>query len=156
VKPKPVGVAKPPKAPETKAPEKGGTPAEKPPAGKPAALPAKPMKAGDKGPDDILLKPIAGTEKKRPATPFTHKKHYDDYSVKCADCHHPVKALGGKPPTKMTCTDAGCHEATKCDGADVPKKNKACPAFEDAYHTNCIECHKQQGGPTKCAECHTG
>ncbi|MEA2624320.1 MAG: hypothetical protein QOD06_365 [Candidatus Binatota bacterium] len=154
------------KAPSGKPPA-GKAPAAKLPAGKaappakgvapaaPAAPKAAARAAGDKGPKDILLQPIAGTEKKRPATPFTHKAHYDDYSVKCETCHHPVKARGGKVDDH-TCSSAGCHAATQCDNKVVPKKNKACPFFEDAYHINCIECHKKDGGPTKCAECHTG
>jgi hypothetical protein len=132
------------------------------PAGKPAAAPkgapppVKAARAGDKGPDDILLKPIAGTAAKRPPTPFTHKKHYDDYGVKCAECHHLVKALGSKEPPQKTCTEAGCHTADQCNRQVVPAKNKACPFFEDAFHLNCIECHRSQKGPTKCAECHAG
>ena len=117
-----------------------------------------PAKAGasGKGPDEILLQPIAGTAKKRPPTPFTHKAHYDTYSVACATCHHAVKALGNKEPPQKTCGDAGCHTADQCNNQVVPAKNKACPFFEDAFHSNCIECHRAQSGPTKCAECHSG
>jgi hypothetical protein len=151
-------VAKPaagPDAATAKAPKEGGPPKGAAPPAKPMASPAKAAAKGN-GPDDILLQPIAGTEKKRAATPFTHKKHYADYSVKCADCHHPVKALGGAEPPQTTCSEAGCHMASQCNNQAVPKKNAACPNFEDAYHTNCIDCHKKQGGPAKCAECHTG
>ena len=42
------------------------------------------------------------------------------------------------------------------NGQVVGAKNKACPFFVDAYHFNCIECHREQSGPTKCGECHTG
>lgn len=126
--------------------------------GKPAA-PSAPKaaakKAGDKGPDDIRLVPIVGTAKKRPATPFTHKSHYDDYSIACETCHHPVKAKGGEVGS-YSCSASGCHTANECNGQTVGKKNKACPNFEDAYHIQCIDCHKKDGGPTKCAECHTG
>jgi len=125
---------------------------------KPAASKPPPAKAGasGKGPDEILLQPIAGTAKKRPPTPFTHKAHYDTYSVACATCHHAVKALGNKEPPQKTCGDAGCHTADQCNNQVVPAKNKACPFFEDAFHANCIECHRAQSGPTKCAECHSG
>jgi hypothetical protein len=67
-----------------------------------------------------------------------------------------VKAKGGAVPATMTCTDSGCHQADQCNGQVVTAKNKACPFFEDAYHFNCIECHRAQSGPTKCAECHSG
>lgn len=157
---KPAAVAKtdkpaaPPAGGETKAsPASSAKPAVAKP---PAAAPAKSGGGENKGPADILLKAIAGMAAKRPGTPFTHKKHYDDYSVKCVECHHAVKAKGGAVPATKTCTDAGCHLADQCNGQPVPKKNDACPAFEDAYHKNCIDCHRQQSGPTKCAECHTG
>ena len=117
------------------------------------AAPAKAAKAGDKGPDDINLKAIAGMTMKRSAVPFTHKKHYDDYSLKCEQCHHPVKAKGGSVPS-YSCSDAGCHLEAECNGAAVGKKNKACPNFEDAYHIQCIDCHRATSGPTKCGECH--
>lgn len=136
----------------------GAGEAAKPATVAPKAAPAKPATAKgggeSKGPDDILLKALAGMAAKRPGTPFTHEKHYDDYSVKCVDCHHAVKAQGGAVPATKTCSDAGCHLADQCGGQAVPKKNAACPAFEDAYHMNCIECHRKQSGPTKCAECH--
>ena len=126
-------------------------------AGAPAAKSAAPAKAaGGKGPETVSLKAIAGMEMKRAAVPFTHKKHWDDYSVKCEDCHHAVKAKGGAVPATKTCTEAGCHQATQCNGQTVAAKNKACPFFEDAFHFNCIECHRAQSGPTKCNECHSG
>jgi hypothetical protein len=149
------------------APKAGGAP-QKAPAAKTggAAAPAKPAApkpaAGgggapaSKGPANILIQPMAGTAKKQPATPFTHKAHYDDYSIDCVTCHHKVKALGGVAPKTYTCNAAGCHTADQCNNATVPKKNAACPFFEDAYHIQCIGCHKKDGGPTKCKECHTG
>jgi hypothetical protein len=140
------------------APVKGKAAAPAPPAAgaKPAA-PAAPAKAAaGKGPESIVLVALAGMEAKKPGTPFTHKKHYDDYSVKCEACHHAVKAKGGAVPASRTCTDAGCHQANQCNGQVVAAKNKDCPFFVDAYHFNCIECHRAQSGPTKCGECHTG
>jgi hypothetical protein len=137
---------------------KGKAAAPAPPAGgaKPAA-PAAPAKAAaGKGPENIVLAALAGMESKKPGTPFTHKQHYEDHGVKCEDCHHAVKAKGGAVPATKTCTDAGCHQATQCNGQTVAAKNKACPFFEDAFHFNCIECHRAQSGPTKCGECHAG
>ncbi|HEY6219248.1 MAG TPA: cytochrome c3 family protein, partial [Gemmatimonadaceae bacterium] len=126
-------------------------------AGAPVAKAPAPSKAaGGNGPDNISLKAIAGMEMKRSEVPFTHQKHWNDYGVKCEECHHAVKAKGGAVPASKTCTDAGCHQATQCNGQTVAAKNKACPFFEDAFHFNCIECHRAQSGPTKCAECHSG
>jgi hypothetical protein len=139
------------------APAKAKAAAPAPPAGgAKAAAPAAPAKAAGKGPDNIVLAALAGMEGKKPGTPFTHKKHYEDYSVKCEECHHAVKAKGGAVPATKTCTEAGCHQSTQCNGQTVAAKNKACPFFEDAFHFNCIECHRAQSGPTKCGECHTG
>jgi hypothetical protein len=152
---KPATVAKAAAAPakgKAAAPAAGGAGAGAPPAKAPA--PAK--AAGGNGPDNIPLKAIAGMEMKRPEVPFTHQKHWSDYGVKCEECHHAVKAKGGAVPATKTCTDAGCHQATQCNGQTVAAKNKACPFFEDAFHFNCIECHRAQSGPTKCAECHSG
>ncbi len=150
--------AKPPTAEKktdaAKAPAEGAAKTARAKAAPPVkAAPAK--KPGDKGPANVNLVPIAGTEKKRPSTPFTHKAHWEDYSIKCETCHHPVKAKGGAVPS-YSCSSSGCHTANECDGQTVGKKNKACPNFEDAYHMQCIDCHKKDGGPTKCAECHTG
>ena len=139
------------------APAKGKAAAPPPPGGAKPAAPAAAAKASSgKGPDSVVLVALAGMEAKKPGTPFTHKKHYDDYSVKCEACHHAVKAKGGVVPASKTCTDAGCHQANQCNGQVVPAKNKDCPFFTDAYHFNCIECHRAQSGPTKCGECHTG
>src|SRR5207237_8408298 len=123
----------------TKAAPAEGKAAAPPPTGgaKPAAAAAPAKAAGDKGPDSIVLVALAGMEAKKPGTPFTHKKHYDDYSVKCEACHHAVKAKGGAVPASRTCSDAGCHQATQCNGQVVGAKNKACPFFVDAYHFNC-------------------
>ena len=151
-KPAAVAKASPAKPATSTAAVKTAAPSSAKPA---AAAPAK-TSAGGNGPDDILLKAISGMTMKRAAVPFTHKKHHADYAVKCADCHHAVKARGGAVPATHTCTDAGCHQADQCNGQSVPAKNKACPYFEDAYHFNCIECHRAQSGPTKCAECHSG
>jgi predicted CXXCH cytochrome family protein len=155
---KPAAVAKAPAAaPAAPAKGKAAAPAGGG-AGAPLAKAPAPAKAagGGNGPDTISLKAIAGMEMKRATVPFTHQKHWNDYGAKCEDCHHAVKAKGGAVPATKTCTDAGCHQATQCNGQTVAAKNKACPFFEDAFHFNCIECHRAQSGPTKCAECHSG
>jgi len=146
---------KPPREEKPTVVARASTPAKPGASGPKPAPPVKPPPSGN-GPDDVLLKAIAGLTMKRAAVPFTHKKHYTDYKLKCEDCHHPVKAKGGTVPATRTCTSAGCHLADQCNGQVVPAKNKACPFFEDAYHFNCIDCHRAQGGPTKCAECHSG
>lgn len=139
------------------APKAAPTPAAKAaPAPAPAPKAAPAHGGGDKGPDSIVLKAIVGTEEKKPPVPFTHKAHRTEDKIDCISCHHVVKARGNVEAPSHKCTDSGCHGATQCNNQQVAKENEACPMFEDAFHTNCIECHKKKSGPTKCKECHTG
>lgn len=65
---------------------------------------------------------------------FNHKTHQG--MTACNKCHH------GQDAGKET----GC---LKCHSKSAAKSNK------DAFHKNCIGCHKEGGkGPTKCGECH--
>jgi hypothetical protein len=147
-----------PKQPAEKPPTEKQAAAEKQvPAATPMAARKEPPKApASKGPDSIVLKPIPGTAGDKPPVPFPHKAHYTDDGVKCITCHHVVKARGNVEAPSHRCTDAGCHAAQQCNNQTVEEKNRACPFFQDAFHFNCIECHKQQSGPTKCKECHSG
>jgi hypothetical protein len=87
--------------------------------------------------------------------PFAHKRHYDAHDVACATCHHAVKAQGNVEPATRRCTTAGCHTADSCNDKVVSKGNEPCPLFEDAFHADCIGCHRQKDGPVRCRECHT-
>lgn len=75
----------------------------------------------------------------RPAVLFDHEKH--------------TEALKDAP-----CTE--CHRQDKDSGALVfgvidPEKHTTRKAITDAYHDNCIGCHKERGaGPMACGECH--
>lgn len=80
---------------------------------------------------------------KFPPVQFTHAKHVTDYKIDCKVCHHKE----ADPQVKVQkCVE--CHDP-------VEVKNGACKAME-AYHKNCIDCHKKEGkaAPTKCNECH--
>jgi hypothetical protein len=49
------------------------------------------------------------------------------------------------------------HQAAEKDCATCHPGGKTgkIPGFsKDAAHKFCIDCHKQKGGPTRCAECH--
>ena len=64
---------------------------------------------------------------------FNHKTH--STSTECKQCHH-----NGESPVQKC---ESCHTAD----SKVSKK--------DAYHKNCVECHKTKGaGPTGCMDCH--
>ncbi|MDT8420020.1 MAG: cytochrome c3 family protein [Desulfuromonadales bacterium] len=76
--------------------------------------------------DDVVLK--GG---KMGAITFSHAKHAAN---DCTTCHHKGVEAG-------TCTT--------CHGVD-----KAAPDAKKAFHDQCKGCHKDNGGPTKCKECH--
>lgn len=88
--------------------------------------------AGDP-PDQITIKKSGD---KQSAVTFSHKLHSE--RTECFTCHHEAKT---KEEIKS------CFE---CHGTDA-----SAPAPKDAYHDQCIGCHKEQAkGPTKCRECH--
>ncbi len=77
--------------------------------------------------------------------PFSHKAHVEKEKIDCATCHH---------------KDKNPKEPDKCSSCHMPKdvKDNAPPA-KDAFHKNCIDCHKEAAAkgkkaPTKCNECH--
>jgi hypothetical protein len=125
---------------------------------------------GQKLPGDDVV--IPSVDEKWGQVKFTHQKHYA-YSD-CVFCHHTNNATmtaetftAGKDGKVPLCAE--CHVRKEGD----PKTPKGSDGTElwsyNAYHFNCIECHKgeithkpkgapaakKQGeGPTKCAECH--
>lgn len=68
------------------------------------------------------------------AVTFSHAKHTGKVES-CEACHH--KGVEGE----LKCTS--------CHGVD-----KAAPKAKKAFHDQCKGCHKAEGGPTKCKECH--
>ena len=84
--------------------------------------------AADAPSTDITLK--GG---KMGAITFSHAKHAEKVAD-CTACHHKGVDAG-------TCSS--------CHGVD-----SAAPQAKKAFHDQCKGCHKDQGGPTKCKECH--
>ncbi len=83
---------------------------------------------------------------KFPPVDFTHKKHIEDYKIDCKLCHH-------KDPNPAQ----GVQKCISCHDISEPKGNA--PKAMDAYHKNCIDCHKAENeigkaAPTKCNDCH--
>jgi hypothetical protein len=93
---------------------------------------------------------------------FDHKTHSADtgYGISCYDCHHhppedesalqacsvchPMEAEEGIIPE--SCLE--CHDADEIEDTETVKRL-------DAYHTQCIDCHKAVGaGPVDCNSCH--
>jgi len=107
--------------------------------------------------------------------PFSHKKHSEEY-VKayaklypngCGECHHddknkPIADL--KADSKVqACVECHkkCGEAPK--GKDAPKldKKQKLEYHSEAFHDNCIGCHKEfnkefkpKKAPITCNDCH--
>jgi len=73
---------------------------------------------------------------------FSHEMH-SVLTEDCGDCHHHSEA-GQTPPCGK------CHPAT------LASKKAGPPGLKDAYHRQCIACHKEmEMGPTGCMDCHT-
>lgn len=73
---------------------------------------------------------------------FSHETH-SMMAEDCATCHHHT-------PTGATPACGKCHSAS------MTSKTSGAPPLKDAYHGQCIGCHKDIGaGPTGCTQCHT-
>ncbi|SLM29747.1 Cytochrome c, class III family protein [Desulfamplus magnetovallimortis] len=100
---------------------------------------------------------------------FTHKKHVEDYGIKCGDCHHDDKgkALDLKAGDNVQrCVE--CHKETEKapKGEKLKKNEKIAKYHKEALHANCIDCHKDfnkekgykgkdpKAAPQSCASCH--
>lgn len=98
--------------------------------------------AQKKAPESVMLK-LEGA--KFPPVSFSHPLHTEKAKVECVECHHKDK----NPKEPGGC--AACHDLKEVKNGAIPLK--------DAYHKNCIECHKQSSAkgvtaPTKCNDCH--
>jgi hypothetical protein len=73
---------------------------------------------------------------------FSHEKH-SSFADDCASCHH-------NSPAGETPACGECHAATAASA------KSGVPELKEAYHGQCISCHKDIGvGPSGCMECHT-
>lgn len=98
--------------------------------------------AQKKPPESLMLKL---DDAKFPPVLFTHSVHTEKEKIGCVRCHHKDKDPG-EPGGCMPCHDR----------KDV---KMGAPPIKDAYHKNCIDCHKESiakkiNAPTKCNECH--
>jgi len=118
----------------------------------------------------ITLEAPDSVEAKRAAVEFQHGRHF---VLACASCHHTWE--GAEPITG--CMTSGCHDLEtlpkKADAKGIDKE-QAYRYYKNAYHGQCIGCHKRmkQGiqkmantlagiegqlattGPSGCIECH--
>ena len=118
----------------------------------------------------LTLQAPDSVEARRPPVPFPHSVHF---SYNCQTCHHKWKL----DEPIVSCTTSGCH-----DGTVAPARTKqgtvdeaaAVAYYKNAFHGNCIGCHKTlklerkklemsgrtlkqklpATGPTTCRGCH--
>ncbi len=123
--------------------------------------------AGTAPPDTIHLYEKAFKKHKKGPVAFPHKKHIEEYKLKCGECHHDANH---KPLNNLKMTDdvkpcIACHKATKrVRGEKLSKKEKIKKYYEYAMHENCKSCHKafnkkktgkvRGPAPTSCNQCH--
>jgi hypothetical protein len=96
-------------------------------------------------PDSVTIDNQYPKKLKTPVV-LSHKLHVDK-GVACTECHHTWKKEEMDTPQKC----AECHKAD----------DKGPTGLKNAYHKNCLDCHKalkkesKPTGPTvKCTECH--
>lgn len=109
--------------------------------------------AGEAESDVLIQKEDAfGGKLKRPGVPFSHQAHHEDFTIKCASCHHDFDDEGNNTWTPedgaAACED--CHESPYTNDGKMP-------SLFNAFHRQCKTCHESaQAGPMTCEDCHTG
>jgi len=101
------------------------------------------MATAQKKPNEPLSIKLEGG--KLPPVNFSHTTHTDKAKAECIKCHHKDKDTNSPEP------------CIKCHLINEVKDNAL--KAKDAYHKNCIDCHKESVAkgtlaPTKCNECH--
>ena len=120
--------------------------------------------AEQKVPEEIIIKSTLWKDHTKSAVDFNHKKHQEDYKIKCTECHHVYK--DGKNVWKKGDEVKKCQE---CHNEPTIKGEKKLPEAQQklnlkiAFHDNCLECHKELKKkdkakydkiPTTCIQCH--
>jgi len=85
------------------------------------------------------IEPPEGVTARRPSVEFPHSSHFD-YS--CKTCHHKWDFEG----PIVGCTTSGCHDAVEpIKKSEKPSGDQlvATRYYKDAYHQQCLECHKE-------------
>ncbi|MCU0663073.1 MAG: cytochrome c family protein [Myxococcota bacterium] len=72
---------------------------------------------------------------------FNHRLH-ESFKETCAGCHHHNSPFQQAPPCRE------CHN-TRATAAGEKRLG-----LEDAYHGQCMTCHKEMGAPQGCEDCH--
>lgn len=95
---------------------------------------------------------------------FDHAMHMAGYD--CSLCHHHTTGDGCEHPVCSRChastgpadqvACSGCHpdRSTSRPASDTPLYHIDKPDLLGALHLQCLSCHRADGGPTGCRECH--
>ncbi|NSW85166.1 MAG: cytochrome c3 family protein [Syntrophobacteraceae bacterium] len=118
--------------------------------------------AVDKGPDVMSIKAGLWPTPTKAPVEFTHKKHYEDHKIACADCHHVYKDgknvwKEGDPVEKCE----KCHTEPTIQGEKKLPPDQQKLNLKIAFHDNCQGCHQklkkenpETKAPVTCAQCH--
>jgi len=105
-------------------------------------------------PDRIVLDHSKDFGKKgRPPVPFPHNRHIEA-GLSCKDCHHIYE--NGKNILDESKLEEG-NQGIRCSACH---RSKSRPDLEQAFHQQCMSCHKQllkekkKTVPRFCGECH--
>jgi hypothetical protein len=125
--------------------------------------------SGAEGPDTVELGSIAQYYE---PVQFDHQMHVGLIeSNECAICHHHTLGTPVLDPICLRChagsgeTDSvacrDCHPAKRFDASylalleeDIHLFHVEKPGLQGAFHQSCLECHKENGAPTGCQDCH--
>jgi hypothetical protein len=120
--------------------------------------------AEQKVPEKITIESTLWKKHTKSPVDFNHKKHQEDYKIKCVECHHVYK--DGKNTWKegdkvQKCME--CHNEATIKGEKKLPKDKQKLNLKLAFHNNCTACHKKLKKkdrkkyakiPTTCVKCH--
>ena len=122
----------------------------------------------DDAPDEVVIDQLASLYE---PVVLDHASHVGMVDNDCSVCHHHTT---GKPTTNGKClrchANSGpaaevacyeCHPANRFSAdylrflesnAELYHKDK--PGLKGAYHRLCMDCHRDNDGPTGCQDCH--
>ena len=120
-------------------------------------------------PDEVDILAKLWTKHTKGPVKLEHKKHNEEYKIKCTECHHVYDDEKDKKKNTWKegeevkkCMD--CHNEPTIKGEKKLPEDKKKLNLKLAMHTNCQGCHKKlkkkdkekyKKIPTTCIKCHT-
>lgn len=92
---------------------------------------------------------------KKSEVTLEHKRHVDEFEVKCKECHHEYNPKNGAPKPCIECHDFETKKVIEGRKADLIKTS----VMKNVYHDTCHPCHEklERKGKVfskKCSVCH--